>query len=49
MSHRVQIHRLDYIVVGLTSALKPLRFAKDLMVMMEDIDGGEGYHIYGHS
>ena len=45
MSHQVQIHRLEDIVVGLTSALEP-PLAKDLMVIMEDIDGGEGYHIY---
>ena len=42
MSHQVQIRCLEDIVVGLSSALEsPL--AKDLMVIMEDIDGGEGY------
>ena len=48
MSHQVQIRRLEDIVVGLSSALEP-PLAKDLMVVMEDIDSGEGYYIYSHS
>ena len=42
MSHQVQIHRLDYIVVVYQV---PLSIVKDPMVIKEDIDGDKEYHI----
>ncbi|CAB4491212.1 unnamed protein product [Rhizophagus irregularis] len=45
ISHQVQIHRLEDIVVGLPSALESgATLAKDLIVIIENIDGGKGYH-----